>query len=76
MSSLYEGVGNHWVPFLELAIRAEVLPVCFLVVLQGLEAMLKVENEGEAGSGGALHSIMSRGSVAFDLSSLESPWAE
>lgn len=76
MSSLYGGVGNHRAPFLESTVRAEDLAACFLVVPQGLEAMLKVENEGEAGSGGALHSIMSRGSLAFDLSSLERPCAE
>lgn len=74
MSSLYGG--NHRAPFLESTLRAEDLAVCFLVVPQGLEAMLKVENEGEAGSGGALHSIMSRGSLAFDLSSLERPCAQ
>ena len=68
MSSLYGGVGNHRAPFLESE--------CFLVVTQGLEAMLKVETEGEAGFGGALHSIMFRGSLAFDLSSLERPCAE
>lgn len=44
--------------------------MCFLVVLPWLEAMLKVKDEGDAGSGGSLHSVMSRGSLAFDLSSL------